>query len=150
MPYVAGVFDRILSDITTPTSKGYFNVADWTRIYGNALYLKDEFQTLYGITISFTTLTTPTRTTIPTADDINNLVIDIKNVADSMGVGITGTETMRTDWGGVDTPNYIDVNVWERNLDILNIFKNTHFVTRYPRTNIATAGGSMNRQNKWR
>lgn len=126
MAWVSPIYDRAAADITNKTSKAYFNVADWTRIYDNSLIVRDDLVTLYGYAITFTTLTTPTTATIPSASLINSLILNIERarLASGLPLGI-GLAVLKTDWPegiNASAPDYEDVNDWERNLYILHVY----------------------------
>lgn len=152
MSYTPGVTDRTAADILAKNSKAYFNIADWNRIYDNTSYLNGVLAAL-GITVPFTTITTPTTATHCTALMLNTLLTNINNLWTVPGFTITGVTALRTDWvGGVpsDKPTYVDVNLWEHTLDLLNTFISSLAIVRWPVTGFAIAGAGMTRQSSWR
>jgi hypothetical protein len=124
MSYVAPVTDRSILDMLNLTSKAYFNVSDWTRIYGNAQYVNNFVATLLGIGIPFDTAATPTISTIPQVTDLNALLANINRIATLSclpDVTIAALYLACT-WGSGPTlpaPDYTDANQWEANLDSL-------------------------------
>lgn len=123
MAWVSPVYDRTATDIANKTSKAYFNVADWTRIYDNSLIARNNVQTQYGLTITFTTLTTPTTATIPSAALINSLILNIERTRQASGLPLgLGLAVLKTNWPeGINAlaPDYGDVNDWERDLYLI-------------------------------
>ncbi len=123
MSYTDPVTDRTLADITGKTAKGYFNLADWQRIYNNALALNALIASVYGVTVEFTAIAEPTITTWPSVTDVNALLVNIENMRAYLSVpdGI-GLLDLKTDWlagGSVDAPDYENVNEWERQVDLM-------------------------------
>jgi hypothetical protein len=125
MAWVTPIYDRTLADVTGRTSKAYFNVADWSRIYGNIDYLHDLFVTMMGVDVTLAALTTPTITTIPTVADINALIeeIDLLRQATSFQPS-AGVVPLIYDYQAgnmVPSPSYISVNDWEKDLDLMRV-----------------------------
>jgi hypothetical protein len=161
MPYVASITDRTATDIATQTSKAFFNVSDWTRIYGNALFVRDEVQTLFGVHIDFFVLNAPTTTSFPNVIDFNELLASIEQLRlKSLAVipslsGETGFTVVTSSWiGGINerAPNYIDVNHWEQVIDMIHT-KVTEYSAlwfRFARTGIAVANAGLTRNNMFR
>jgi hypothetical protein len=125
MSYVTAVTDRVLSDITTPTSKGHFNVADWTRIYGNAKLVNALTAIMLDTPITFTeVLTVPTTASIPSVTDFNNMLSGIEATrlaVLSLAIAGTSTEIKHNYIAGTGQPtfNYVNVNIWESTLDAI-------------------------------
>lgn len=131
MAWTTPIYDRVLSDVTTPTAKGMFNciagvtiggvtsVDDWGRVYGNASYLNAEFITNTGYTPAFTSIASPTTAQDPTTmvTMFNNLLANIEAMrtrANLLGAGITAITTLVYVAGaGNYCPIYTDVNQWE-------------------------------------
>lgn len=155
MSYTTPVTDRTLSDITGMTTKGYFNVADWSRIYDNTLVLSTMLAAI-GQPSTFTTISTVTTSSIPGVTDFNNLIGNIKNVqsiVEGFLVSPTGLETLKSDWlAGASEPtfNYVHVNSWEQNISILYQFISGLAILRKPRSGISTSGTSLTRNNRFR
>ena len=128
MAYTTPITDRGLADITAQNSKAFFNVADWTRVYGNSLEVNTLLATnIY--TLSFDTLTTPTTANIPTVSEINTMLSNIERMRLWASIYLSDYITdplfveIKDDWlaGQSNTaPNYINVNSWEKVLDLLN------------------------------
>jgi len=120
MSYVTAITDRVLSDITTPTSKGYFNVVDWNRVYGNAQVTSSLVEILLSIPIVFNTVAEPTITTIPTANGVNALTGNIERLRLEVITDLPALTTeIKDDWGGTLSPKYTDVNLWESTIDAI-------------------------------
>lgn len=155
MPYTTPVTDRALSDITGLTTKGYFNVADWTRIYDNVSAINTTLAAV-GYSATFTTISTPTITTIPSATNFNTLIQNIKNIqaiVESFLNTPAGLAVLKADWvvgAGEQIFNYLHVNSWEQNILILYTFINTLNKTRSPRSGITTSGVGLTRNNRFR
>jgi len=155
MSYTTPVTDRTAADIAAKTSKGYFNVIDWTRIYDNTSVLSSMLAAL-GVSTTLTTIAYPTVTTIPSVTDFNNLIGNIKNVqaiVEAFLVSPTGLATLKSDWlAGANQPtfNYTHVNSWEQNISILYQFISTLAVLRKPRSGITTSGAGLTRNNRFR
>lgn len=123
MPWVSPIFDRTITDINNRTSKGFFNIADWTRINGNTAEIKALVLSILGVTIATATLTAPTTSTHPAAADINALIgnIELVRAGACLPVAI-GLVDLKQDYqagNGAIAPNYVDVNNWERNLNLI-------------------------------
>lgn len=134
MSYTTPVTDRIMSDVTTPTSKGLFNVADWTRIYGNASHVNGLFTSEIGYTISFDTIATPTITTIPTVAALNILMGNINRMSAWAALYLADyltaddLHTLKSDWAAglsAVAPDYRDVNLWEQVIDTMYVLLNS-------------------------
>lgn len=123
MAWVNPVYDRTAADIVNKTAKAYFNVSDWTRIYDNSLIARNNVQTQYGYSITFTTLTTPTTAIIPSASLINSLILNIERTRQASGLPLgLGLAVLKTNWPeGINAPapDYEDVNDWERDLYLI-------------------------------
>jgi hypothetical protein len=123
MAWVSPIYDRTATDITNRTSKAFFNVADWQRIYDNSLIVRNLVNSTYSLSVPFTTLTAPTTTSIPSAAEINSLVQNIELARAACGLPIAlGLAVLRYDWQeGINapTPDYEDVNDWERDLYLI-------------------------------
>lgn len=125
MSYVTAITDRVLSDVTTPTSKGYMNVADWSRIYGNSRLAHDLAEINIALDpIAFTPLTTPTTATVPTITEFNAFLTNIETLrlATQNYVGATIYTAIKDDYvggPGSKAPNYVDVNYWESVIDAI-------------------------------
>lgn len=131
MSYTTPVTDRAQSDITNRTSKGFFNVADWARIYANARLVSSLAEMNLGSAIVFNQIsTTPTTSSIPTIDDFNTLIANIERVraAAFLADAPTGTETeIKDDYeagASKEIFDYQDVNLWESTLDAIWDFYN--------------------------
>lgn len=123
MSWIEPIFDRTLEDVTEETSKGFFNVVDWIRINGNTKFTNLLINKLKELNIVLDVLEEPTITSIPTVSDINRFVSNIERIRKASGVPLsTGLVKLKDDYtGGLAglTPDYEDVNDWERDLEIL-------------------------------
>lgn len=152
MSYKTPITDRTLTDITTKTAKAFFNVADWVRIYGNAEIINAIVSELNGA-ITFDAITEPTVTRIPTVADINILLANIERIRINSGLpAIDGLVSIKHDWlegSAADAPDYLDVNTWEKVLDI--IFKSVLLSTGYRvYCGVANVGQPRLYQHRWR
>lgn len=124
MSYVTPITDRTAADIAALNSKAYWNVADWTRVYGNSQLVNSLAAIMLDDVIAFTLLSTPTTTTIPSVTDFNNFLTNIETVRLAVaGEAISGTTTsIKDDYVagvGQEAPDYIDANLWESTLDAI-------------------------------
>ena len=150
MSYTTPITDRSKSDITNKTSKAYFNVVDWQRIYDNSLHVRNLVQSALGLSIAFNTISTPTTSTIMTIDNLNAMLENIENVR-SISETIETSE-IKVNWQAgpyQDSPDYTHVNSWEENLHAVYTAYSITPV-RYARTGIAKTGKNLNRNNSWR
>lgn len=149
MSWITPVTDRTNADILAKNSKAYMNVSDWARIYDNAEYLKGLAETLLAEAVTFTVIDAPTITTIPTDADVNNLVTNINNINEI--VGLTSIPTLKNDWVGnaFPAPNYMQVNQWERNLLAMYNYLSA-LVPYYAITGVAVCGSGPLWNNRFR
>lgn len=117
--WVTPITDRAASDITNRTPKGFWNVADWTRVNGNSTHLDALILNLLERDPDLISLTPPTITTIPTATNINQLVENINRLAGEAslpsGVGVVDLVDDYTTGSAALAPDYNAVNAWENN-----------------------------------
>lgn len=123
MTYTPPIYDRTADDVDNKTAKAYLNVADWMRIYSNAQIVNAMVEFLLEINITFDAISTPTITTIPTVTQFNTLLANIERIRVAACLpAITGLSEIAADWqagSSMDAPTYLDVNDWERVLDII-------------------------------
>lgn len=154
MPYTTPVTDRTQSDVINKTSKGLFNVADWTRIYGNEQYIYSLLGTI-GLFPAFTSIATPTITTIPSVTDLDNLIYNIELMRLALvnvGINISGLSALDYGWvAGIqeDAPDYTDANTWEQSIDLIYSFFNGN-QPRHAITGKASTGQGLTRQHSFR
>lgn len=121
--WTPAVYDRTATDVTNRTAKAFFNVADWLRIHNNARLANMLTNIYLGLSIPFTELTTPTVTSFPSVEEINTLVENIDLLRESAHLpAATGIVTLDHDYtAGLNgsSPDYLDVNDWERDLDLI-------------------------------
>jgi hypothetical protein len=155
MSYVTPVTDRTDLDISTRTTKGHFNLSDWTRIYGNALFVRNYLQTLLGITIPFTTITAPTITTIASFTVFNTLLTNINTLIAGFPWPLpwfSPLTVLRNDWAGGQTaqaPDFEIVNQWEEVLDTAYtraVWSSEYWI----RCGVGTCGADRQFQQKFR
>lgn len=122
MAWVTPITDRGPTDVSSPTpaGKGYFNVADWTRIDGNVAVIKAMLDAADYLDIPLYSLTLPDITTIPDVTDINEFVENIERVRISsclpLGIGLVMLNYAYIGGANAIVPNYETVNDWENNL----------------------------------
>ena len=122
MAYVTPIKDRVLSDATTPTSKGLWNVADWTRVYNNAQLVNSLIIIELGTPVAFTLIALPTITTIPSVTTHNTLLSNIETMRAAMVALIPSLVIVKYDWvagNAEDAPDYTDANLWETTIDAI-------------------------------
>jgi hypothetical protein len=119
MAWVTPINDRVLSDITTPTAKGLWNVADWTRVDGNTAVIKAMLDAAGYLDIPLYSLTPPTITTIPEVADMNHLIENIERLAQSAClpalIGLAALVYNFLTGANATAPYYTDANDWEGN-----------------------------------
>lgn len=154
MAYTTPIFDRTIADITGKTSKGYFNVADWTRIYDNALETRNQIYSTFGDLLTFDTVTTPTTATIPNKTDLNKLCLNIERIRVWSNTNFgTSLSAVKYDWSEgltVLAPDYTYVNQWEQTIDIVYQLVISATINRKARAGFAIVGSGLTRQNAWR
>src|SRR5574341_1195953 len=85
MSYITPVTDRVLSDVTNRTTKGFFNIADWNRIYNNAQLASGLASIQKGVNIPFGDCpATRVITDIPSATHVNTLLQSIELMRQEM------------------------------------------------------------------
>ncbi len=131
MRYTTAIYDRKYSDVYYKTSKGYFNVSDWLRIYENTRNLDTLYGALQGSSIGFVGLPNiaePLITSFPSVSSFNALLNCIEQIRlDAVGltpnVSINAlTTVIKHDWQAgwdKDAPKYTDVNLWEKTIEII-------------------------------
>jgi hypothetical protein len=110
--------------VTNKTAASYFNVADWTRIYGNSQLVNSLAEIMLDTPIDFDILTAPTITTIPSVTDFNAFLANIERTRIACaGESIPGTGTeIKDDYEAgpnKQAPNYVDANRWESTIDAI-------------------------------
>ena len=80
MSYTTPVFDRTVLDIIAKNSKAHLNVADWDRIDDNTAEVVYLILFTFTAIVSQVTVTTMTKASIPTVDDVNDLAGNIEAV----------------------------------------------------------------------
>ena len=129
MAYTTPVYDRSQSDILAQNSKAYLNVADWTRIYNNAVFVSGLFTSEIGYTPTFNTQSLPTTVTVFTKSQLNLVLANIERMR-LWGYNYLGSYIfpdalfveIKDDWDEghqVSAPNFSHVNSWEYVLDVL-------------------------------
>lgn len=127
MSYVTPVTDRSATDIANQTSKAFWNVADFERVYGNSLLVHSLIVIYAGATsLIFNQLAMPTITTIPTVADFNTFLANIERarqafVDDEAVIPGVTTEIKDDYTGGAQgtSPKFTDANLWESTLDAI-------------------------------
>ena len=139
------IYGRAALDITNRTSKGFFNLADWTRIYTNAETANPLWAAYKGVSITFTSVTAPTMSTHPTAADFNTLCQNIENVRAASRLALP---VVRVGWreGKASSPTWRDINNMEYALAVLIDF----FSHRRARAGISRSGVGLLRNSGFR
>lgn len=150
MAYIDPITDRTMTDIIQTTFKGRFNIVDWERIVNNTAFARELVFSLRGVPIpDLITLSTPTRTGKPTAEDINALVQNIITVQTAAKVVQANAYTLNAayengpDKRGID---YQIVNAWEKVIDLIVKYHEIVKVVRRPICGVGAAGAGMTRQ----
>ena len=123
MSWITPITDRTTTDIGARTSKAFFNIVDWVRVYGNSEQIHALSEALLLIDIDFTSLTAPTITQFPSADDINTLVenIDLVRESAALPAALAPSALDHTYLEGTSAaaPSFEDVNAWEKALETI-------------------------------
>lgn len=127
MAWMTPIRDRTQADVTNRTAKGFWNVADWTRVNGNNAALAALYGTWGYPFVALASLTTPKATstttppatsdvTIPRASDLNALLENINRLIRASGLPSPTCPALLPMWSSgplVASPNYRDANAWE-------------------------------------
>jgi hypothetical protein len=117
MSWVEPITDRTVDDIRARTAKAFLNVADWQRIVDNADVLAALILSVWGRVVVLGSLTPPTAVTVPTAQDINDLVTNLNLLRTDLHLmRVSALAALRCDYAGgtrSDGVNYATVNAWE-------------------------------------
>lgn len=117
------ITDRTATDILNRTSKAFFNIADWLRIHGNTEQVRLLLRLVTGIEAVKPDAVTISTSTFVSADAINDLVKTIDDLRQSVKLPpIDGIKPLRYDYiagAGGTSPTYLDVNDWERDLELV-------------------------------
>jgi hypothetical protein len=123
MSWTTPIYDRSATDILNRTSKAFFNVVDWMRVYNNCIEIRTLFDTLGYRSCTLNVIAEPTTVTIPTPADFNKLVENVVMLQDVASFPETvGLVTLKYDYTGgsnADAPNYQDINSIEENTYLL-------------------------------
>lgn len=115
------VTDRVLADVTNETVKGFYNVADWQRLYHNAQVAKVLVDWVLSLNITFNVVEDVAITTIPSVNDLNILLANINRIYQSSTLQQTlGLALLNEAWAdgtATASPDYLDANEWESLLD---------------------------------
>ena len=153
MTYTTPITNRSAADLLAKNSNAYFNVSDWTRIYGNALYINAEIATKTGYTAPFVTASTPTISSIPNVADFNNLLANIELMRQYvivLGAVIAPVSTQTWLAGpGNPAPSYMDINQWESVIDQIKTFMDSATFMLI-RSGLGISGASLIQSHRFR
>ena len=149
--YITPITNRTLTDITNRTARGFFNLSDWERIDNNTAYAAEMVEAFQGITIARTVLPVRTMDNFMLASDINALVQNIINVRDAAIYADTAGYNISASFiPGGRSMNYINVNTWEKVLDVIvKRYSNLSF-GRTAKIGVAVAGQRLTVQDFFR
>ena len=155
MAYTTPITDRDAADIAAQNSKAFWNVADFTRVYDNAVAVNAHLLSEFGAVIAFTTISTPTTTTIDTITRLNNFTGNIELmrawvVANTAFYPAALDTEIIDDWAAGQSeaaPNYINANRWESHLDLMY---NLEQYRRVAVTGIAITNAGLTRNQGFR
>jgi hypothetical protein len=123
MTFITAIYDRTLTDILNGTDKAFFNVLDWVRINSNTSYVRYLMNALKDMNIAYNVVDEPTIITIPSVEDINHFIENIEYLRSASGLSaVQGVVELKDDWLDItnaESPDYNDVNDWERNLKLI-------------------------------
>ena len=152
------IYDRVLSDVTNKTAKGYINTADFQRIVTNIYALIGHVYTRMAIVIT-ARISSYGITVIPTQTEINNLCLNLEEVRVAMvaidpTIGtVSGIVSVKTDWEAgpiTQSPTFRNVNDWERVTYLLYTEAAIRSADRKPQTGIAGCGVGLTFNHRFR
>ena len=113
-----------VTPVKNHTATSYFNVADWTRVYGNSRLASFLAAIMLDEAIAFTAVTAPTVATNPSTilSMVNSLCANIEAARLAMAALLPALTEVKDDWtaGQAATPpNYSHVNQWETTIDAI-------------------------------
>lgn len=109
-----------VAPVTTWTSAGYMNFADFNRIEANTDYLRDYITTNIGTAPATTGIKTDwDNTGLPYANVINKLEGNVQALRNIFTGDPTGWQTLITTWKTLDAFDYADANRIETDLGLL-------------------------------
>ncbi len=150
--YVQPITDRTTEDIRNRTQKAFWDVVDWQRVNGNTEYAAALVKAFLSIEIVLNPVVEPGMATIPKVAEFNSLIQNIEIVRDAAGFEYnTLFEDLNSAWiegFGAASPDYEDVNAWEKTLELLAAFLlDGASYTVY--SGMATAGEPYYYQTRW-
>jgi hypothetical protein len=124
MAWTSPVTNRAESDVINKTAKGYFNVADWTRIRDNSAFIMTFLNFALGTSLTPAGISAPSTATVPTNVYVNGMIQDIAIVY--IAAGFLTANAPRYDWpgNGPAAPSWVDANQWEQAL--LDVYNKVH------------------------
>lgn len=113
-----------VTPVKNHSAASYFNVADWTRIYGNAQLTNNLVAAKLSKAILFNTIATPTTSTNPSSilSMVDTLCANLERTRLEMVALIPTLTEIKDDWvaGPAEVaPDYSHVNQWETEIDAM-------------------------------
>jgi hypothetical protein len=143
------VTDRTAADLTARTARAFWNVADWQRVTANTATVHTQAEALTETTIAQTSVTEPDITTIPSADDINDLVSNIDALRAASGLGLAALDHAYEAGIAASAPDYTDANAWESTLTQIHTLL-PRSAAYYVRCGVGAAGQARHWQSRYR
>jgi len=151
MKYINPVMNRNADDIENQTSKAYFNVVDWQRIYNNALFVRYIVEIIRQNTSVFTTIATPNMASIPSVDDLNTLIANINLIGGASE--LTDLNDLKANWkenNAYENPDYENANEWEQQLEYIRSMMIENAAQYMIYAGVGNAGQARFWQVRWR
>ena len=144
MSWTEAIYDRVLADVQNRTAKGYLNISDRDRILENTNHVLFLMNLIYEYSGTLEDPGTADIDTIPEVTEINTIINNIEKLRKAASVpasaGAVALELFTAGIGG-SSPDYNDVNDWERNLYLLKLYLiNTAYYITY--CGVSSAGQS--------
>ena len=151
--FLKPITDRTAADLLARNSKAFLNVADWHRIYGNAQLANQLLNSLLDADLDFPESVLPDITSFPSIAEVNELLNALEQMRLESGLpALPGLVELRTDWlagGSAQAPDYLDLNAWERVIEVL--FSSAGLVAEnFVYCGVAAAGQPRFYQHRWR
>lgn len=111
-----------VTPVKNHSAASYFNVADWTRIYGNAQLMNSLVAIKLNKVILFNAVAVPTTSTNPSSilSMVNTLCANLERTRLEMVALIPTLTEIKDDWvagPAEQAPDYSHVNQWETEID---------------------------------
>lgn len=150
MKYLTPILDRSVIDIEYRTDKAFFNIEDWARIDNNTSFVRILMTDYYfSISISNNVITLPSRTHIPTAEELNDLIENIEFIRAASNLNLDPVPYNWENGEDKNSPTYTDANSWEELIELVRIgvLRNVSYSVS---CGVPTVGQARFYQHRWR